>query len=135
MTIRPNGKRTEIRNLPYEGPGRGYAVLDAIIGASRKGQVQYVGGVWTVSRPHTNKLVHGLAARYGRVKVIQYGGVEKCVESCWKGKPETSLQCECVCAGRNHGSGSPYKITVGGVGGPGGALSVQANAPHEFYVP
>ncbi|TFB67211.1 hypothetical protein E3N86_00100 [Cryobacterium sp. Hz7] len=135
VTIRPNGKRTEILYLPFEGKGRGYAILGDMIGASRQGQVQYAGGVWTVSRPHTNEVILGLAARYGKVKVIQHGGVEKCVESCWKkGKAENALLCECACAGRNHGSGAPYKITVGS-GGPGGTLSVQASAPNEFYVP
>jgi len=134
VTIRPN-HRTEIRNLPYEGNGRGYTILGDMISASRQGQVQYGGGVWTVSRPHSNEVILGLAARYGKVKVIQYGGIEKCVEACWKkGKPENSWLCECSCAGRNHGSGTPYAITVSG-GGPGGALSVQASAPHEFYVP
>lgn len=134
VTIRPNGQRTEISNLPFEGKGRGYVILGDMFGASREGQVKYAGGVWTVSRSHTNEVVLGLAARYGTVKVIQHGGVEKCVESCWKtGKPENALLCECACAGRNHGSGAPYKIAVGGEG-PGGALSVQASAPHEFYV-
>ncbi|HYI32718.1 MAG TPA: hypothetical protein VEX88_04565 [Glaciibacter sp.] len=70
VTIRPNGKRTEILNLPYEGKGRGYAILGDMIGASRQGQVQYAGGVWAVSRPHTNKVILGLAARYGKVKVM-----------------------------------------------------------------
>jgi len=134
VTIRPN-QRTEIRNMPYEGKGAGYTILGDMFGASRRGQVEYGGGVWSVSRPHTNAVILGLADRYGRVKVIQHGGVEKCVEACWnKGKPENAWLCECACAGRNHGSGVPYKKTVGG-GGPGGALSVQASAPHEFYVP
>lgn len=135
VTIRPNGKRTEISNLPYEGKGAGYTILGDMIGATRRGQVEYSARNWTVSRAHSNEVILGLAARYGRVKVIQHGGVEKCVESCWKiGMPENAWLCECACAGRNHGSGAPYKVTVGG-GGPGGTLSVQASAPHEFYVP
>jgi hypothetical protein len=135
VTIRPNGKRTEILNLPYEGKGAGYTILGDMIGASRRGQVEYGGRVWTVSRSHSNEVILGLAERYGRVKVIQFGGVEKCVEACWKkGKPENAWLCQCACAGRNHGSGMPYKKTIDG-DGPGGALSVQASAPREFYVP
>ncbi len=135
MTIRSNGKRTEIRNMPYEGNGRGYAILDDMIDASRRGQVKYEGrGLWTVARTHTNAVILGLAAHYRRrVKVIQYGGVEKCVEAGWKGRPDTVWTCQCVCAGRNHGSGVPYKLTVDS-NGPGGSLSVQAGEPHEFYV-
>lgn len=134
MTIRPNN-RTEIRYLPYEGKGAGYEILGNMIGASRRGQVEYGDGVWSVSRAHSNEVILGRAQRYGRVKVIQHGGVEKCVESCWKkGKRENAWLCECACAGRNHGSGVPYKVSVGG-NGPAGDLSVQASAPHEFYVP
>jgi hypothetical protein len=134
VTIRPK-TRTEIRYLPYEGKGVGYEILGDMIGASRRGQVEYSDGVWTVARPHSNAVILGLAARYGRVKVVQHGGLEKCVELCWKtGKPENAWLCECACAGRNHGSGVPYKVSVGG-NGPGGSLSVQASAPHEFFVP
>lgn len=134
VLIRPKS-RTEIRGMPYEGNGAGYTILGDMFGASRRGQVGYAAGVWSVSRPHTNAVILGLASRYGRVKVIQYGGVEMCVETCWKkGLPDNAWLCECACAGRNHGSGTPYKVTVGG-SGPGGALSVQASAPREFYVP
>jgi len=122
--------------MPFEGKGTGYKILENMIGASRRGQVEYSVGsrTWSVARSHPNEVIFGLADRYGRVKVIQYGGVEKCVEACWKGNPKTAWECKCSCAGRNHGSGSPYKVTVGG-SGAGGALSVQASAPHEFFVP
>ncbi|MET3566569.1 hypothetical protein ABIC47_002054 [Leifsonia sp. 563] len=134
VTIRPK-RRTEIRDMPFEGNGKGYSILGDTFGASRRGQVEYARGVWSVSRSHTNEVILGLAARYGRVKVIQYGGVEKCVEACWKkGKQDNAWLCECACAGKNHGSGVPYAVTVGG-GSPGGALSVQASEPREFYVP
>ncbi|MET4592674.1 hypothetical protein [Arthrobacter sp. 754] len=135
VVIRPAGARTEIQNLPYEGKGAGYTILGDMFNASRRGQVEYNRGVWSVSRPHTNAVILGLAERYGRVKVIQHGGVDKCVQQCWdRGNPENAWLCECACAGRNHGSGVPYAHTVGG-NGPGGALSVQASEPREFYVP
>ncbi len=136
VTIRPD-QRTEIENLPYEGRGAGYTTLGDMIGASRRGQVEYSASTrtWSVSRAHSNKVILGLAERYGRVKVIQYGGVDKCVEACWRGNPKTAWQCKCSCAGRNPGSGSALKVTVGGAGGAGGALSVQASPPREFYVP
>lgn len=135
VTIRPD-RRTEIRNMPFEGKGVGYQILESMIGASRRGQVEYdlSTRAWSVSRSHSNAVILGLADRYDRVKVIQHGGVEKCVEACWKGNPETAWECKCSCAGRNHGSGSPYKVTVSD-SGVGGALSVQASAPREFYVP
>lgn len=134
VVIRP-GQRTEIRSLPYEGRGAGYTILGNMFGATRRGQVEFASGVWSVSRPHTNAVILGLADRYGRVKVIQYGGVEKCVEQCWeRGDPQNAWLCECACAGRNHGSKVPYALTVSN-SGPHGALSVQASGPNEFYVP
>lgn len=135
VVIRPSGARTEILNLPYEGKGVGYKILGDMFNASRMGQVKYNGGVWSVSRPHTDVVIHGLVQRYGRVKVIQHGGLDRCVEACWgRGNPENEWLCECACAGRNHGSGVPYAHTVGG-NGPAGALSVQPSEPREFYVP
>ncbi|YCK79668.1 hypothetical protein M1D89_01135 (plasmid) [Arthrobacter sp. D3-18] len=135
VVIRPAGARTEILNLPYEGRGAGYSILGDMFKASRSGQVEYNRGVWSVSRPHTSAVILGLVDRYGRVKVIQHGGVDKCVEQCWRrGKTENTWLCECACAGRNHGSGVPYAHTAGG-NGPAGALSVQASEPREFYVP
>lgn len=135
VIIRPK-ERTEIQHMPWEGNGVGYAILEGMIGASRRGQVEYSSSTrtWSVSRPHSNAVILGLAKRYGRVKVIQHGGVDKCVEACWKtGYPENAWLCECACAGRNHGSGVPYKVNVGG-NSPGGDLSVQASAPNVFYV-
>ncbi|MCS6557322.1 hypothetical protein NYQ31_02800 [Curtobacterium flaccumfaciens] len=135
VIIRPK-QRTEIQHMPFEAKGAGYKILEDMIGASRRGQVEYSFSTrtWSVSRPHSNAVILGLAARYGRVKVIQHGGVEKCVEACWKsGHPEKAWECECACAGRNHGSGSPYRVNVGG-NSAGGDLSVQASAPNVFYV-
>lgn len=134
VTIKP-GSRTEIRDMPFEGNGLGYTILGEMFGASRRGQVEYANRVWSVSRPHTNAIILGLAKRYGRVRVIQHGGLDKCVEQCWqRGNPNNAWTCECACAGRNHGSGFPYAVEVGGTS-PGGALSVQPSAPREFFVP
>lgn len=133
VVIKP-GERTKIHYLPFTGKGAGYSTLGGMFGATRRGQVGYEDGVWSVSPAHTDKVVFGLAKLYGRVRVIQHGGLEKCVQQCWeKGNPEKALECQCSCAGRNHGSGHSYDYTVGG-DGPGGELSVQASAPREFYV-
>jgi hypothetical protein len=136
VTIRPNGARTEVRDLPWEGRGAGYRIVGEAIGASREGQVQHIGGgVFTVSRPHTVGLIGALATRYGRIRVIQYGGQTMCVEACWKSQhPENAWQCSCSCAGANHGSGQPLDLIVDEAG-PAGALSVSRSAVREWYHP
>jgi hypothetical protein len=133
VTIRP-GARTQIRGLPWTGsPADNYAILEECIGASRRGQVLYENGGWTVARSHTQVLVAGLAMRFGVVHVIQYGGIEKCVEACWNAKPETAPLCECSCAGANHGTRQPLGMIVS-EDGPSGALSVASTGPREYDV-
>lgn len=134
MTLRP-GKRAEVRGLPWTGkPSETYALLEDLIGASRRGQVLYdrQTKAFSVARSHAVELINGLAATYGQVHVIQYGGVEKCVEACWNARPETAIDCECSCAGANHGSQRPVGRIV--AEGAGGALSVAALSPREWDV-
>ncbi|GAA1836236.1 hypothetical protein GCM10009795_096740 [Nocardioides hankookensis] len=134
VTIRPNGARTEVRNLPWDGrPGSGYAIIEDAIDASRRGQVLYSGGAFLVARGHTALLVRRLADRFGHVHVIQHGGTTQCVEACWNASPDTGLTCECSCAGTNHGSGHQLGRIVS-ESGPAGALSVAPAAAREYDV-
>lgn len=133
VTIRPNGARTEVRGLPWTRPGGSYDVLETAIGATRRGQVQYSDGAFTVSRSHTTVLIRNLADRYGHVHVIQYGGLDRCVAACWTAEADHAWLCQCSCAGRNHGTGVPIGPIVSD-GGPGGALSVASLPPNEYDV-
>ena len=136
VTIRPNGARTEIRGLPWTGrPGDTYAVLEEAIDASRQGQVQYShqGRFFSVARSHTHSLIAYLAERYGHVHVIQHGGLAKCVSACWTADPESAWECECSCAGSNHGSGHAIGRIVA-ESGPTGELSVARLGPREWEV-
>lgn len=112
VTIRPGGARTEVRGLPWEGPGAGYRIVGEAIDATRQDQVKYAHGSFTVARARTESLILSLAKRYGRVHVVQFAGQTKCVAACWAAKPETALECECSCAGVNHGSGRALERTV-----------------------
>ena len=135
VTVRP-GARTEVRGLPWTGkPRETFELLEDIIGASRRGQVQYDRQTrcFSVARSHTAGLISGLAERFGRVHVVQYGGVERCVEACWNASPDTAWTCECSCAGGNHGSRTPLGKIVGESGGAG-ALSVASSGPREYIV-
>ena len=61
---------------------------------------------WLVARSHADILIQALADRFGRVTVTQEGSIRTtCVSECWTANPATSSQCECSCAGTNHGSG------------------------------
>lgn len=133
VTIRPKA-RTEIRGLPWTGkPSDNYELIEEYIDASQRGQVRYASGSFSVARGHTQALIAGLARRFGQVHVIQYGGVNTCVEACWDANPETVALCECACAGSNHGSYKPLGKVVRG-DGPSGALSVTPAGPREYDV-
>jgi len=137
VVIRPYGARTEIHNLPWSGPRGGYKVVEDAIGASRRRQVKYdpSSKFFTVSRRHTRVLIEALGARYGRVHVIQHGGTDKCVAACWKADRDTAWQCECSCAGDNHGSQHPIGPVVADSGGGAGALSVRRSVTREWDYP
>jgi hypothetical protein len=113
VTIRPKA-RTEIRGLPWLEHGGNYAVLAECIGASRRGQVQYANGIFTVARSHTRALISALARRFGQVHVIQYGGVDKCGEACWNAKPETASGSEEGYAGALSVERHVYWCVLGG---------------------
>lgn len=131
VTVRP-GARTSIRELPFEGRGAGYWIIGEIVG--RNVQVAYTAGAFSVPRTHTARLIDGLARRYGSVKVVHRGDLEKCVEACWRdGAPENAAACRCSCVGTNHGSGTAFMFTVGDRG-RAGALSVQPAAWHSYIV-
>lgn len=133
VTIRPNGARTEVRGLPYAAGGSNYELLGEAFGATRRGQVEYSSGVFSVSRSHTQAVVEFLANRFGCIHVVQYGGVDKCVSACWTANPDTAITCECSCAGSNHGSLRPIGPVVADAGAAG-ELSVAAAPPREYDV-
>jgi hypothetical protein len=132
VTVRP-GARTEIRGLPWGRPGEGYEIIGEAIRASRRGQVEYAHGAFTVARSHTVELIEALAARYGRVQVIHHGGLTKCVAECWRARPDTAYECECSCAGANHGSKHPLGRIVS-ENGPAGELSVASEGARVYDV-
>lgn len=134
VTVRPGGARTEIRDLPFGKPGDGYRIIGTAIEATQDGMVKYDRKIraFTVARGHTTKLIEALAARYGVVKVIQHGGLTKCVSACWGADPDSTMVCECSCAGANHATGKPIGRVVS-AGGASGSLSV-APAPPRTYV-
>jgi hypothetical protein len=136
VVIRPHGARTEIRDLPWTGSPRAtYALLEDAIGASRRGQVQYSRSTraFSVARAHSGQLILSLADRFGHVHVIQHGGQTRCVSACWNADPNTAWECECSCAGSNHGTQRPLGRIVADVG-DAGELSVARATPHEWDV-
>lgn len=133
VKIRP-GARTEVRGMPFNKDDRGsnYELLEDAIDATRRGQIKYSGGAFRVARDHTSPLIEFLAHHFGRVHVVQYGGLDRCVAACWDARPETAMLCECSCAGGNHGTGRPIGRIVAET--PVGAFSVASAAPREYDV-
>lgn len=64
VTVRPGGARTEVRNVPFGKASDGYGIVGDTIGATQRGQVKYGNHAFTVSRPHTTRLIEALAAKY-----------------------------------------------------------------------
>lgn len=110
MTIRPEGKHrpatVEVSGLPWNEPAwSGYKVIEDAIGSPQQALVQYANGSFSVGRRHAQRLVLGLAERFGRVHVVQFGGPAACDRSCWANDDGDPFACDCSCAGANHGGG------------------------------
>lgn len=133
MDLDPAGARTEVRGLPFGKAGDGYNIIGDAICATQRGQVKYENRAFTVSRPHTTRLIEALAVKYGAVMVIQHGGTTMCVSACWNADPDSTWECECSCAGENHGTREPLGRVVS-EDGPAGALSVAAAPPRTYVV-
>jgi hypothetical protein len=60
--------------------------------------------VWEIARSHYWILVEACALRFGSVLVVEdYATQEKCTVACTNAKPETVVDCTCVCGGDQHG--------------------------------
>lgn len=105
--------RVRVR-LPYQSGSANYDLLRDILRPSTV-QIKYSSAerLFSVARTHAPHLIQGLAARFGSVTVRQYGWKQTtCVDQCWNARPETAWDCECGCAGTNHGSGHPLRHLV-----------------------
>ena len=110
VTIRPEGTRrpgtVEVTGLPWdERPGSGYETIEDAMGGPGQGAVLYENGSFSVGRLHAQRLVLGLAERFGRVHVVQFGGSAACGQDCWASDEGDPFACDCSCAGANHGGG------------------------------
>lgn len=60
--------------------------------------------IWTVARKYLPEVMHALARKYGEVHVItEHNEAHHCTTACQTANPETAPDCECICAGANHG--------------------------------
>ncbi len=133
VTIHPQGP-TEVSNMPrLQGSGN-FDLIRAAIAQTRRNTVEYDSSVFTVAREHTSKLIDGLAAHFGRVRVIHYISVRsRCTSECWTANPNTVSKCKCACAGMNHGSYEPLGRIVGH--SRAGDVSVrEATKKHVYFV-
>ncbi len=105
MTLRA-GHPTRVR-LPYLPDGGNYKLLREIRGpGTHHPRYDSTTKEFVVPRNGTNELLAGLIARFSRIEVTVVGVASTtCVAACWDGNPDTVLECECACAGSNHGTG------------------------------
>lgn len=116
-----------IIRMPYNIGNRTW--LNDVAGRDAGVDFNKVSKTWTVKRSRFQRMIEALATRWGAVEVTQYGSSQsKCVPACWNGNPERVWECECSCAGSNHGSGGPHGKEVK----PG--LSVSTEYSEYTYV-
>lgn len=107
VILRPKS-RAEIY-LPWRGnPRANFEWLRCVCGDRTRPEYDRQSKRFYVARGHIQHIIQALVEEYGSVKVTQYGyRSTTCVQQCWNANPNSYLQCECGCAGRNHGSGVP----------------------------
>lgn len=128
VTLSP-GERAVFK-LPWRGgSSANYEWLKAICGERTRPKYNPISKCFLVARPHAQYVIDALVKEYGQVKVTQYGHTSvTCVEKCWNAKLETIAECECGCAGANHGSGRPLDTVLQG------GLSVQHELTKAVYI-
>lgn len=105
--------RTEVK-LPYNPENRAAnprwlrEVLGSRIQIENEG-----GGVWTVARNHSDKLLAVCVDRFGpgtTTVITDAAQQQKCGPRCQGGKPENALNCQCQCGGINHGGVAGWQM-------------------------
>ena len=129
LTLYPGNQRAEFY-LPWRGSaGRNFEWIKTVCGKLTRPQYDKEKRRFMIARAHTDLVLEALLEEYSCVKVDHYGFAKTtCVEQCWNANPENFLQCECSCAGQNHGSGHPMgKEVISG-------LSIQGEYVLATYV-
>lgn len=115
VVLKP-GERASI-NLPWRGtPNANYEWLKDVCGNRTRPKYDPTTKRFLVARVHAQHVLDALVEEYGRVIVIQFGhAATTCVEQCWNANPNNAIECECGCAGTNHGSKVPFgrEVTPG----------------------
>lgn len=95
-----------IIRMPYAKDNRAW--LNRVAGRDPHVAFNDADKSWRVKRNRFERLIAALAARWGSVQVTQFGSHQTtCVAACWNGNPDKVAECECACAGSNHGAGTP----------------------------
>lgn len=112
MILKP-GERASI-DLPWRGDSRAnYEWLKAVCGSRTRPQYDPATKRFLVARVHAQHVLDALVEEYERVLVAQFGHTATtCVEHCWNANPDTAIECECGCAGTNHGTRQPLGSEV-----------------------
>jgi hypothetical protein len=107
VTLRPDD-RASIK-LPWRGSSEAnYSWLKEVCGPRSRPKYDPALKCFLVARSHTQRVIDALVKEYDQVSLIQFGHTATtCVEQCWNANPDKVIDCECSCAGTNHGSGVP----------------------------
>lgn len=110
--FRPVTGRLVIR-VPFAAGDSNFAMFHDICGSRTNVRYNKSAKTFEITATHLRKLVSGLLDRFGTVELTtQYYSQQTCVEACWNAKPKTADKCTCGCAGLNHGTGQPFKVSI-----------------------
>ena len=112
MILKP-GERASIA-LPWRGSSNAnYDWLKGVCGDRTRPKYDPATKRFLVARAHAQHVLNALVEEYGHVLVTQFGHTATtCVEQCWNANPDNAIDCECGCAGTNHGSKVPLGSEV-----------------------
>jgi len=114
--VRPLHGRLQV-HLPFRSGSGNYDLLHDICGDLTRPEYNRDRKYFEVARAHLGALIAQLPAELGGpVEVVLHGASQtRCVEACWRdAQPETVWGCECSCAGKFHGRGTPPPLEVDG---------------------
>lgn len=107
--VRPLKGPLRIR-LPYRPKYANRSLLEQA--CESHARVKYIGaGTFTAPRSRLRQILDAIRHEFHQSVILELHGATQtsCDYRCWSANPDTWMDCECHCAGSNHGSGAPFE--------------------------
>lgn len=107
--VRPLKGPLQIR-LPYRPNHANRILLEEACGS--RATIKYIGeGTFNAPRTHLRPIIDTVLQEFQQPVCLEIHGSTQttCDHRCWSANPDTWMECQCHCAGSNHGSGVPFE--------------------------